>query len=141
MPLRASPVLLYMCPIYVSSYSYICTLYMCPRTAIYVSSHCICVLYTTINLARGSDVPLRAPHAPIYVSSCSYVCVLILLFMCPHAPICVSSYSYICVLMLLCNHICTCTYVQSLAHHNLYICKYIYTYMYTYIVYVPSLYL
>ncbi len=44
-------ILLYMCPhtaIYVSSYCYICVLillYMCPHTAIYVSSYCyICVL-------------------------------------------------------------------------------------------------
>jgi hypothetical protein len=48
-------------------------LYMCPHTAIYVSSYCY-----------------MCPHTAIYVFSYCYICVLILLCMCPHTAIYVS---------------------------------------------------
>jgi hypothetical protein len=71
---------------------YICVLillYMCPRTAMYVSSYCyICVLILLY----------MCPHTAIYVSSYCYICVLILLYMCPHTTMYVSSY-YMCVLV------------------------------------------
>ncbi len=83
--------LLYMCPhtaIYVSSYCYICVLillYMCPHTALYVSSCCsICVLLLLY----------MCPHTAIYVSSCCYICVLMLLYMCPHTALYVSAAAY-----------------------------------------------
>jgi len=85
-------ILLYICPhtaICLSSYCYMSVLILlcvCSRTAIYVSSYCyVCT------------------HTPIYmfVSSYCYVSVLILLYVCPHTVMFVSSYCYICVLMLL----------------------------------------
>ena len=81
-------ILLYMCPhtaIFVSSYCCICFLIllcMCPHSAIFVSSNCC-----------------RCPHTAVYVSSYCCICVHILLYMCPHAAIYVSSYCYICVLI------------------------------------------
>ncbi len=56
-------------------------LYMCPHTAIYVSSY----FY-------------MCPHTTIYVSSYFYMCVLILLYTCPHTPICVL------ILLCVCPH-------------------------------------
>ena len=58
--------------------------YMCPHTAMYVSSYCY-----------------MRPHTAIYVSSYCYVCVLMLLYMCPQTAIHVSSHCYICLVMLL----------------------------------------
>jgi hypothetical protein len=76
---------LYMCPntaIYVSSYCCICDLtplYMCPQTALSVSSYyCMC------------------PHTTIYVSTYCYICVRILLYMCPHTTLCVLILLYMC---------------------------------------------
>ena len=78
----------YVTQCYKSAYCYICVLillYMCPHSAIYVSSYCymcpqryICVLIL-----------------PTYVSSYCDVCVLILLHMCPHITIYVSSCCYV----------------------------------------------
>ena len=48
-------------------------LYMCPHTAVYVSSYCyICVLILLY----------MCPHTALYVSSYCSICVLILLYMC-----------------------------------------------------------
>ena len=84
---------------------YICVLillYMCPHTAMCVSSCCyICVLMLLY----------MCPHTAICVSSYCYMCVLMLLYVCPHAAICVSLSYFIlnvcahpttCVLILLC---------------------------------------
>ena len=73
-------------------------LYMCPHTAIYVSSYCstwpsycyICVLMLLC----------VCPHADIYVCTCCCICDLILLCMCAHKAIYVSSCCYMCVLIL-----------------------------------------
>jgi len=90
---KPSAIPLYMCPhtaIYVSSYYF-----MCPQTTTYASSYYSC------------------PHTTIYLSSYYYICVLILLYVssyyyiCPHTTIYVSSYYFmrphttICVLILL----------------------------------------
>ena len=63
-----------------------CCYFMCPHTAIHVSSHSyICVLMLLCT----------CPHTAIYVSSSyCYIHVLTLLCMCPHTPIYVSSYFY-----------------------------------------------
>ncbi len=74
-------------------------LYMCPHTAVGVSSYCYtCVLILLYMCPHTAICVLTAIH----VSSYCYVCVLILLCMYPHAAICVSSCCYICVLILLC---------------------------------------
>jgi hypothetical protein len=83
-------VLLYMCPhtaIYVSSYCYICVLillYMCPHTTIYVlhvsSYYYICATYV-------SSCYCMCPHTTIH-AMCSHPTrcgSLNLLYMCPHA--------------------------------------------------------
>jgi hypothetical protein len=73
----------YMCPrtaVYVSSYSYICIiiqLYMCPHTTMHVSSYyCRCVLILTY----VSSYYNMCPHTTIYVSSYNYTCVRIQLY-------------------------------------------------------------
>ncbi len=70
----------------VETHSYICVpilLYLCPHTAIPVSSyHYICVLILLY----------MCPHTTLYVSPYYYTCVLILLHMCPHTTIHVSPY-------------------------------------------------
>jgi hypothetical protein len=64
-------------------------LYMCPHTALCVSSYsCDLLLY-------------MCPHTALCVSSYCYICVLILLYMCPHTALYVSSYCSACVLILL----------------------------------------
>ncbi len=106
-------VLLYMCPhtaVYVSSYCYMCALillYMCPHTAMYVSPYCcMCVLVLLF----------------VYRYMCPYsrISALVLLYMCPQTAIYVSSSCYIYVLKLLyvCPH--PAIYVPS----NCYILKY-----------------
>jgi hypothetical protein len=76
--LLTSPLVLYVCPhtaVYVSSY---CCMYMCPHTAVYVSSHsCICVLILLVLSYLESSY--------CYTSSVRMLLskhVLILLYMC-----------------------------------------------------------
>ena len=59
--------------------------YICPHTAIYVSSY-------------GYKYVLIL----LYVSSRYYICVRILLYMCPHTTVYVSTYYCTCVIILLC---------------------------------------
>ncbi len=74
-------------------------LYMCPPTAIYVSSYCyVCVL---LPLYMCPHTAISLPSYRIHVFSYCYICVLILLYMFPHTAIYVSSYCYIFVLILL----------------------------------------
>ncbi len=77
-------------------------LYMCPHTAIYVSSYYyICFLIPALSLPQRRlwqvCVLILLYMCPQYY----YICVLILLYMCPHTTIYVSSYYYICVLIRL----------------------------------------
>ncbi len=70
----------------------ICLLYVCPHTAMYVSSYChVCVLIMLY----------MCPHTAMCVSSYCCVCVLIMLYVCPHHAIYVPSYCYTTVLTLL----------------------------------------
>ncbi len=85
--------------VYVSSYCDICVLilrYMCPQTAVYVSSY-----YYMCSHNRAVPASRRARQR--------YICVLILLYMCPHNTMCphtaamyLSSYYYMCSHTVIC---------------------------------------
>jgi hypothetical protein len=103
--------------------SYICVnillcIYVCPHSAIYVSSSAppvciyhiyvssfcyVCVLLRSAGICISIHILYMCPHCAMYVSSC-YVCVLMLLLHMWYIYIyiiSVYSYYYICVLMLL----------------------------------------
>jgi hypothetical protein len=100
------------------------TVYMCPRTAIYVSSGLLCMcapfretlVYMCVLVLSYMRVLILLYNCPPYC----YICVLILVYMCPqcclyvsfillyHFPPC----CYICVLILL----CVCLHTASCQH-------------------------
>jgi hypothetical protein len=133
----------YICP------SYICVLcskrqvhlYICPHTAIYVSSYCYrCVFFLirlyiyVLHISMYSVV--KGKCTCIYVLILLYMCVLVLLclcvltllHLCPRTAIYVSSYCYIYIYVLILLSMCphTAIYMSSYC----YICVLILLYIY-----------
>ena len=102
---------LYYTAVFVSLYCYLCVLmllYVCPHTAMYVSSCChwaLRVCWTGDFSSVYSLCICMCPHTGIYLCMCP-------LYMCPHTPIYahttiyVSSYCYLSVCVL-----CMCTLI------------------------------
>ncbi len=93
-----------------SSYYYIralILLYMCPHTAMYVSSYCYMCPHTVCMCPQTTICVLIL----LYRGHHTTTCVLILLYMCPYTAIYVSSYYYMCPHTTFCPH--TTIYVSS----------------------------
>jgi hypothetical protein len=105
---------------------YICVrilLYMCPETAIYVSSHyCYRRWWSSGQSNRWCIVLYMCPHTTVYVSSYYSICVLIL----PYVSSRVSSCNY------MCPHATTCVLILLRVLRLLYMCPLTTLYMSSY---------
>ena len=115
-------------------------LYMCPHTAMYVSSYdflCVLILvmcpHTTIQMSSQSDELVL-----LYICPHTAICVLILLcvssyYMCPHTPRC--PHTIMCPHTTICAFILLCVLIlyDMCPHTTVYVSSYSYLSSYYYI--------